>query len=630
MKKLNIQIIKRAFLVTLVMVSTSCKEDWLDPKPLSIFTPESALLDSRGIMGLLSFCERTERSEFYSEDVGPIITEAIFSEIAIQGQTLRLGPAQNMNLSITPTSELNNGKFNSIGWFWTNFYQVIKTADLIIARIDEATFANKAERNMVLASAYFHRSYCYYRLTQQFGDVPFIGREIVAPRLDFFSTKRDVILAKIKKDMDYAVLWASDQVDRGRATKGACFHLLTKINLALGNFDAAITAANGVINGGTFRLMTAPFGEVPAEIGTFFRNQNIIRNDVIATLHWAANKALSINKEVLYMSVSRDALPSSAQALNIMRNAVPFWGSTSSYRIVTPDGKTPSMSTTVKEEFQLLETFGRGVGNLRPTDYSQFDIWDDTKDLRHKKGNWMKMEDLVYNANGLKTSSTFYGKPLQFRDANKKVLGGDTIMNWFEWPHYKVFVNSPLQQTPTGGASDMYIFRLAETYLLRAEAYWWKGDLANAMADVNKVRVRAGCSPYTDASKIDIGTILDERARELWYEEPRKSELTRMSYLFAKTGIAYKGKTYTLANFGVSSFWYDRIMTYNNFYNHEDGPVVNISGVEYKISSHHILWPVPQQAISANSHGVINQNFGYDGYANNKPALEAIDPKDDN
>ncbi|MEO5997854.1 MAG: RagB/SusD family nutrient uptake outer membrane protein [Chitinophagaceae bacterium] len=628
MKKLKSQKFSLFTFIIMLTVMVGCNKDWLKPKPLSLFTPETALLDSRGILGLLSFCEKTERAEFYTGDVSPLHTEMLFSEVSIQGQTLRLGPAQNLNLQITPTSQLNDAKFNMIGWFWTQFYRVIKTADMIIARIDEAKFKDETERNQVLASAYFHRAYCYYRLTLQFGDIPFIGREIKSPRLDFYSTNREVILTKIKKDMEYAVLWCSDNVDRGRATKGACSHLLTEINLALGKFDDAIASANAVINGGVYRLMTVPFGVVPAEEGNYLRNLGIIRSDVIARLHWPPNKSLAENKEVLYLSISRDELNASKLNTDIMRSAVPFWGSTSSYQIYTPDGKSPSMSTTRNEEFQLLETFGRGVGNTRPTWYSQKTIWDDPNDLRHKRGNWMRMEDLVYNnSKSLKGKSVSYGKNLQFRDANGKVLGGDTIMNWFEWPHYKAYQNSPLQSVPTGGANDMYIYRLAETYLLRAEAYWWKGDLANTMADVNAVRTRAGCAPYTDISKIDIGTVLDERARELFYEEPRKSVLTRISYLFAKTGKSYNGKTYTLAKFGTENFFYDRIMLYNDFYNKG---VINISGVEYKISPYHILWPIPQQAISANVQGTINQNFGYDGYGRNKPPLTAIAPEDDN
>lgn len=105
-----------------------------------------------------------------------------------------------------------------------------------------------------------------------------------------------------------------------------------------------------------------------------------------------------------------------------------------------------------------------------------------------------------------------------------------------------------------------HVFRLAETYLLRAEAYYWKDQNDLAAADLNKVRTRAGCEPIT-AGDVNIGTILDERARELYYEEPRKVELTRISYLFAMTGKqAYNGKTYNLQNFSKDNFFYDRIM----------------------------------------------------------------------
>src|SRR5690606_37489094 len=118
-------------------------------------------------------------------------------------------------------------------------------------------------------------------------------------------------------------------------------------------------------------------------------------------------------------------------------------------------------------------------------------------------------------------------------DDNGQVLTLDTIRNWFGWPHYKIYIPDPRRTPARGGAGDWYVIRLADTYLIRAEAYWWKGDMTNAMADLNKVRTRAHAAPITDASKFNIGTILDERARELYWEEPRKTELTRMAFIFA-------------------------------------------------------------------------------------------------
>jgi hypothetical protein len=120
---------------------------------------------------------------------------------------------------------------------------------------------------------------------------------------------------------------------------------------------------------------------------------------------------------------------------------------------------------------------------------------------------------------------------------------------------------------------------------------------------------------------VDIGTILDERARELYYEEPRKTELTRVAFTFAKTGKSYRGKTYNAANFHTSNFWYDRVMDKNIFYKLN---VKNVRGDAYTISPYHALWPIPRTAILANPNGWINQNLGYAGSETNQPASDKI------
>jgi len=165
------------------------------------------------------------------------------------------------------------------------------------------------------------------------------------------------------------------------------------------------------------------------------------------------------------------------------------------------------------------------------------DIWDDAKDFRHDSvsGNYMFMENVRYYAPALKTAGdTAYGLRMRLYSGTK-LLCSDTLRSWYPWPHYKVYVPDPENNPMQGGHSDWYVFRIAETYLLRAEAYVWKGDFASAAADINVVRTRAGCSPYTASQVTSIDQVLDERARELYWEEPRKTELTRIAYIFAKT-----------------------------------------------------------------------------------------------
>lgn len=592
-----------SILTAAVLVTSSCGKDWLKPEPLSFYEPDLTYVDAAAMRAALVACARNARIEYYGDNP-PILTEMLFSEITVEGTTDKSGPAQDLNLLITPDlANLNNADRARIFYYWSEGYKGIKYANTVISRIDNAKYASDAERNAILGSAYFHRAMRYYRLCMQFGDVPAAMREYTAPKTDFVSTKRDVILEYIKKDLDSAKDWVGDNVNRGEVTKGAILHLLTKVNLALGKFDDAIASATAVINGGAYSLMRQPFGST--------------KKNVIWDLHRPENKSLGENKEGIFMIIDRFGDGGYDGGMRIMRQAVPYWGT----NISTPSGKKGTNDNTNPEYIQS-NFYGRGIGRCRPTPYSQYEIWSDTNDLRHAKGNWMNMEDLVYNDMGLKNSNDpYYMKNLQFRNSSGGILVTDTIRSWFGWPHYKVFVpdaeNSPMQ----GGHSDWYIFRLAETYLLRAEAYYWKDQLGLAADDINQVRTRAQAAPI-DAAQVNIGTILDERARELFYEEPRKTELTRIALIFARTGkAAYNGKTYQMDNFSDNNFWYDRTIEKNVFY--RDGIVTN-HGDKYTVSPFHVFWPVPSRSLQSNPNGVINQNKGYVGFEKNVPPLDEI------
>lgn len=623
------------FLAAMVNGITSCKKDWLKPQPLSFYEPNLTYVDAAAMQAALVACARNLRLEYYGDNP-PVLTEMLFSEVSVEGTTDKSGPAQDLNIQITPDNvAFDDADHNKIYFYWSEAYKGIKYANTIISRIDNATYASPAERKAILGAAYFHRAMRYYRLTHQFGDVPAVFSEIDAPKLDFFSTKREVILKRIKEDLDSAQAWVPATPNRGEVTKGAVSHLLTKVNLALGKFDDAIASANNIINGGTHSLMTAPFGSSAAPYtvlpGTI--TPVSLPHNIIWDLHRPENKSSGANREGIYMIIDRFGdggfytfstanPPVATGGMRIMRQAVPLYGS----NINSPSGKkgTNDNAPTTGLDFLQSNLYGRGIGRCRPTPYSYQDIWTDNTDLRHSRtaGNWKNMEDLLYNDQGLKTSNdVWYLKNLQLRNTTGGLICTDTIRSWFPWPQYKLFIpdneNSPMQ----GGHTDWYVFRIAETYLLRAEAYFWKGDLANAVLDINRVRSRAGAIPLT-ASEVNIGTILDERARELYFEEPRKTELTRIAYILAMTGQpAYNGKTYNLTNFSENNFFYDRIMEKNIFY--RSGVKTN-HGDQYTLSPYHVLWPVPTPSIQANTFGRINQNKGYIGYALNVPALDKI------
>lgn len=604
---------RKAFLSFTLIVAitfTGCEEEFLDADPQSFFTPSNALDTPEGLNSLLSQAMRNLRAEYYG-DGAPMITENIFSEVSVEGTTDKSGPAQDLNLLILPDANLNSANFNRIGWFWEEFYKGIKYANTVIGRLDDATFESDAQKNDILGRALFHRAYRYYRLTQQFGDIPLILEEITSARLDFVTTARETILIKMQEDLNIAVPLVNEVANNGDINRDAVLHLLTKVNLALGDFDAAIASSSQIINGSTHTLTTDRFG---IDAGNPSK-------DVTWDLHRVENKSIPGNTEGILLVIDRLGYEDNgdyAGGTSIQRQAVPLW-----WRFInTPDGQN-GMSDAPGIDIDQVTAIGRGIGRNRGTHYSTKEIWKNSNnDQRHKLGNWYDMEDLVYNAPSLQNSgNSYYGKNLELYLPNGTPLCSDTIRNWYGFPHYKFFVPDPLNVKPAGGHGDWYVYRIAETYLLRAEAYFWKGNLGLAAEDINVVRRRAEADEIT-AADVDIDYILDERARELYYEENRKTELTRIAYIFAKTGkTAYNGKTYSLANFSTDNFWYDRIMEVTDFYNLG---VKTIHGDEYTMSPYHVLWPIPASAINANTQGIINQNEGYPGAENNIPPLTTI------
>ena len=606
---------------SMAVFTFSCSKDWLKPKPLSFYEPDVALADAQGMYSALTACERNMRHEFFG-DAAPILTEIIQSEVAVEGTTDKAGPQMDMDIALLPDADLNHNDRTKVGWYWYEGFKGIKYANLIISRIDAGTFKDENEKNAILGAAYFQRAYRYFKLVHQFGDVPFIDKEINEPKYDFYSYDRWSILEKLRKDLEFAYQWVPERVDRGRTSKSACGVLLMKVCMALADFDRTIAIGKEIV------------AIHPLMKSRFTVNKSRPNTNLMFDLHSVEAKLDGANTEGLMYVVSYPGVDGSDR-IRTMRNGVPFWNNGG---IKTPDGKTGAGLSLAADEtdlsLDLNKNYGRGIGRLRPTWYFTNQIWRPGKednDLRgiFNRDSWRKMEDLKYNEPNLKkTGNPWYGKNL-VKPVGMSVE--DSIRLWFSWPHYKLFVPDPLQTQWEGGETPWYIYRSAEVYLLLAESYYWKNDLGQAAMAINEVRQRAGATQLT-ADEINIGELLDERARELYYEENRHIELVRIAYTYAKTRKPCEifgdrvydlkqisgpgGTNANIKQTGVN-FWYDRVVAKSNFYNKG----VKHKWAEYKISVHHILWPVPANAINTNIKGVINQNIGYPGAEKNKTPL---------
>lgn len=392
------------------------------------------------------------------------------------------------------------------------------------------------------------------------------------------------------------------------------------------------------LDGTDYRLMTECFG---AEETTGSPTTKTITRNVMWDLHRPQNKLASSNKEVIMGMVNQGEGGVGAVDVQWLRIFAPFWNG--NIKAAAGHKNAKSINNWNKTQKQYNDTLdwvrytGRGLGHCRLTYFAQHPLWkvngvEDDIDLRHNHdvGNWVRMTDFKYNDKWANNGedAEYYGKNIRLYDDDGTLLCSDTIRSWYDYPYYKLYVRdtkehaietaSSFTQT-LGSCNDMYLYRLAEVYLLRAEARFFQDNNQGATEDVNTVRRRAKASQYY--TSVNIGDIMNERARELYLEEWRNTELKRVSYELALSGKPDEwGNTYSLDNWDKQegtdeqggSYWYQRI---NHYSLYNKGAIVsNGKTLKYTMDKRNLFWPIPQGAIDANSEGQLHQNYGYTGY----------------
>lgn len=489
---------------------------------------------------------------------------------------------------------------NTFYQIYTTWYYVISRANLAIhaADLPAISWGSEAEKANVLAQARFFRAFAYRNLAELFGGVPIVTDISTAPRYDFEPATR-VQTYQFAIDELEAIENSLPEttVSGGRLVRAAAQHNLSELYLALGTqlveegkvgdaaFQKSVSYADKVIDGGLYKLVDSRFGKRKTEQtvvidiykkGVFSASEKIDTLQMSANYYWDLFQEGNVN--------FREGNPECIWALQIDyaaykaedgRSKLPY---SRTYGPVFRDIAGKHMTGT------LEDVGGRGISQANITNYARDIVFEDKwgADMRNSeivlrrrfKGNvdtspfyklivpWSEMYGLDKDATTiLNNTSEIY--PVSCKIATDRYTGvadGENRSNLFR---------------------DDYIIRLPETILLRAEAKQRLGNKAGAAADVNLLRTRAQCTYKVTAADMDdkFKTILDERARELVYEECRWNTLLRM------------GGTIAVERIREYAHWPETKATLTFNYN---------------------LWPIPQTVIDSNKDVKINQNLGWE------------------
>lgn len=551
-----------ASLYLLVILMCSCKENFLDEEPVDFLSTSNAFVTVKDFESAVNNLYNQTRFEFYSSSESRPFDYIFGTDFVFDGNP---GVQRHTPMIAAYAAA------GSIGIplnHWRSLYKIVSESNTIIDRVQDSELA-PAQKTLVEAQAKFFRGFAYRTLVYMYGGVPLNLAEVTSPKADFVRATKAEVLAQIINDVKFSAenLPAITAVQDGQINNLAAYHLLAEVYLAAGQFTNAVDAATSVIGNPNVGLMTTRFG--------------VKASDATKNVYWDLfqksnqNRKNGVNKEGLWVIQFETDVPGGGTL------STGISGSYQSERAFGPQlsGFRLPGSNVLPFRYPLSDySGGRGIGWAVSTKHFSDVIWagNFNNDLRNAPFNFVR-EFKVTNPTHPRfgqivstiTPPAGVTVPSRFLYAfqSKVTTPGDHPDGMFEEKATLL-----LKASAGGNYADQYMFRLAETYLIRAEAYLGLTQTNNAASDINVVRRRSNASDVLPA-EVNIDYILDERLRELGSEEKRRVTLMRLGLL------------------------YDRVKKYNPYYS-DVLPTYN-------------LWPIPASEIERNNGARLEQNPGY-------------------
>jgi len=445
-------------------------------------------------------------------------------------------------------------------------YQTINAANTIINRAENkeidwigGRLNAEGNKNRVVAEARAIRGWAYRRLTYSWGDVPLSLEEAVGSSIktDWVRAPVENVRRQVIADYTFAQQYVPVEGSlQGRLTKGAVQTYLAEMYLTIDKPDSALYWADQVINTPAYKLVTARYGVKKSEPGIPFMDMFLEGNQ---------NREQG-NTEALW--VIQFELNTIGGSGNQMSRSM-----TGNYNQITINGKRYIQFT--------YDRGGRGKSYFAPTKW-----WIDSYEPEDERASNFAIRKFFILRDASSTSPTgnapypadvLPSAAYKYGDTIKLAWATDLSRTYKErpdWPYSRKGEGTdPNNMLADFSWADQVYLRLADTYLLKAEAQFKLGNSAGAAATINIIRARSKATPVT-AANINIDFILDERSRELFLEEERRFTLLRTHRWFERTQL----------------------------YNHYGGELV---------ARKDTLFPIPQSVIDANLTSAMRQNPGF-------------------
>ncbi len=349
---------------------------------------------------------------------------------------------------------------------YNEWYRGIGHCNLLLARIADFQFSSPDVKKRIVAETFCLRAYLYFHLTRVIGDAPLMLEAVTDENVKLLarSSAADV-MKQIQFDLDTAITSFRSVSNFSVRTYPSKYRFSYGSAQAL-KADAKLWSAK-VLGGGN-----ADFTDAITAIAQVEASGVILNTDFknVTGIRAASNPEI-----ILAAFYQRDETSVGA---NYALNALPFL------------------------------SIVQGALNLDSLPYAQ------------TSANGQGAYQISPKSRALFSSSA--DKRIPFTWVTERQSTGPKIAWITKYPGTK-YPDDRISD------NDLIIYRLADLLLMKAEAYAGVNNTALAIDYLNKVRARAGTGNYTGATtKAEVEKeILDERGRELFFENKRWFDLVR-------------------------------------------------------------------------------------------------------
>ncbi|WP_294218560.1 RagB/SusD family nutrient uptake outer membrane protein [uncultured Chryseobacterium sp.] len=371
--------------------------------------------------------------------------------------------------------------------YWKDYYQGIAKANLLLDRIPNANMNDQVRRRFI-AEAKVLRSLYYFELLRMFKNIPMVLKPILATD-DYYNipqAKPEDVYNQIEADILSSIndlpatISSANKAELGRITQGSARAILGKIYLYNNKKDLA-AAQFEMVNGTPGQTSQYGYRLVNNFADLWVVDNKFTTESILEVMHTNAS-----NADWGFWGSGKDEGNSVNQMVGIISYGV---------NSQLPNNDAPSIH--------------KGWGfNPATEDLFNFMQGDPRLGATIFNAKALVQQNKVTYSPGFRDTGYFLNKYLP-RTSDETTLPGVVELNFRQ---------------------DYIAIRLADTYLMEAEALGGTGSRAQALLDAVRIRVGLASVP------VSMQSIKDERRRELAGEGHRWFDLVRWGDAPSKLG----------------------------------------------------------------------------------------------